>query len=485
MENHSLLALIQKTETNYKSEVTKFWTSSKKKRAHNLYQLIATAKNEAQLKRELLFKKIFLKTYSEKNDYLWRNELRVLKDELERFYIQHEHAVHVKNNPAYTDWLLVQAYDRIKFQDGIAEKAQSLQQSKDFTAAYNYALDAKMIEVINLQNVYGNFKQIIERYPQAVKECVDGLNHLVAYYQGRINLFIAQYNFIFGQHDKVHLSPLPPEYNCSLPQNPISKFYQFYADSHGDNYDVKIENLQKAITSISPIALNNKLYEYNQVLVVLSLARELSANGHYEKAHEEFVRIKQSIDEKFALFKTAFYVNYTMNLVKSKKYEEALFALDNEYTEEHPMFKNMLLQNRMVCYLNLRDTQNLSKYISSDLDSAPFPLNYMLKLIKSVYFYLVKEYDLALNIVSNLLNTKDAADRLQEYQPIAHIFKKLYTTTQKNMLLKKWKSEDVKILRTAVQEFEQTAHPEIKFVAVYQWVKTEIEQHLANSSINT
>jgi FPC/CPF motif-containing protein YcgG len=476
MENHSLVALIQKTEANYKTDVAKFWLSSNKKRPHKLYQLIATAKNEAQLNKELLFKKIFLKTYTEKNDYLWRNELRVLKEEIERFYIQHEHEVHVKNNPAYSNWLLVQAFDRIKYQDGIAEKVQDLQQSKDVTAAYHYALDAKMIEVINLQNVYGNFKQIIDKYPQALQDCIADLNNLVAFYQGRINLFIAQYNFIFGQHDKVHLSPLPPEYNCSLPQNPISKFYQFYADSHSDNYNEKIGNFEKAIASISPIAAHNKMYEYNLVLVVMSFARELSANGFFDKAHEEFIRIKSSIDTKFTLFKTAFYVNYTMNLVKNKKYEEALFVLDNEYTEEHPMFKNMLLQNRMVCYLHLRDTQNLSKYISSDLDSAPFPLNYMLKLIKSVYFYLIKDYDLALNIVSNLLNTKDAADRLQDYQPIAHIFKKLYTTTQKNILLKKWKPEDTKQLRVAIDEFEQTTQPEIKFVAVYQWAKKEIEQ---------
>lgn len=476
MENHSLLALIQKTETNYKSEVTKFWTSSKKKRAHKLYQLIATAKNEAQLKRELLFKKIFLKKYSEKNDYLWRNELRVLKDELERFYIQHEHAVHVKNNPAYTDWLLVQAYDRIKFQDGIAEKEQSLQQSKDLTAAYNYALDAKMIKVINLQNVHGNFKQIIDKYPQAIDDCVTGLNNLVAYYHGRINLFIAQYNFIFGQHDKVLLSPLPAEYLCLLPQNPICKFYQYYADSHCDDYDKRIQNLKQAIASISPIVAHNKFYEYNQVLVVISLARELSANGHYEQAHLEFIRIKQSIDEKFVQFKTAFYVNYTTNLVKSKKYQEALFTLDNEYTEEHPLFKNMLLQNRMICYLYLRDTKNLSSYISSDLDEAPFPINYMLKLIKSAYFYLNKDFDVAISIVTNLLNTKDATDRMQQYQPIAQLLQSLYTIAQKNILLKKWSPDSVKTLFSAINEFEQSAHPEIKLVAVYQWVKKEVEE---------
>jgi hypothetical protein len=476
MKNHSLVTLIQKTEANFKAEMAKFWLTSHKKKSYKLYQLIAKAKNEEQLKKDLLFKKMFLKTHTEKNDYLWRNELRELKEEIERFYIQHEHNTHLKNNPAYADWLLVQAYDRIKFQEGITEKEQALQKIKDVAVAYQYALDANLIKVINLQNVYGSFKQIIEKYPLAINECIVELNSLIAYYQGRINLYIAQYNYIFGHHDNVVLPSLPTEYRVNLPENNISKFYQYYADSHCDSYDGKIENLQAAIASILPIATHNKLYEYNQILVVTSLARELSANGYYEQAHEEFVRVKQSIDEKFVQFKTAFYVNYITNLVKSKKYEEALFVLDNEYTEEHALFKSMLLQNRLVCYLYLRDTQNLSVYISFDLDDAPFPLNYMLKLIKSAYFYLIKDYDVAITIVSNLLNTKDASDRMRQYQPIAQFFKKLYTLSQKNNLQKHWKPAEIKMLQLAIEEFEQTTHPEVKLVSVYQWLKSEIEQ---------
>ena len=106
-------------------------------------------------------------------------------------------------------------------------------------------------------------------------------------------------------------------------------------------------------------------------------------------------------------------------------YVEALKILDNEFETDNLMYKNMLLHSRLMCYLFLRDTKSLSKYITYDLDAAPFPQNYMLKVIKSAYFYLIDELDVAQNIVYNLLQTKDASDRMQLYMPIAMLYKKL------------------------------------------------------------
>jgi hypothetical protein len=156
-------------------------------------------------------------------------------------------------------------------------------------------------------------------------------------------------------------------------------------------------------------------------------------------------------------------------------YTEALYTLDHEFVTENLLYRNMLLQNRLLCYLYLRDTENLATYISYDLDSAPFPQNYMLKLIKSVYFYFVKEYDVALQIVSNLLQTKDASDRMQHYQPIALLYKKFYTTVQKNTFQKKWSATDIKSIKSEVADIENNTLNEVKLVSVFLWIKDEIE----------
>ena len=102
----------------------------KKQRLEKLYKLIITAKNAEQLDKSLLFKKIFAKTYSEKNDYLWRNEIRVLKEELESFLVEKEHEHFSKNNQAYNNWLLMHAYDRLKFSNGMDEKHEDLLKEK-------------------------------------------------------------------------------------------------------------------------------------------------------------------------------------------------------------------------------------------------------------------------------------------------------------------------------------------------------------------
>lgn len=97
----------------------------------------------------------------------------------------------------------------------------------------------------------------------------------------------------------------------------------------------------------------------------------------------------------------------------------------------------MLLQSRLLCYLFLRDSQQLEKYISYDLDAAPFPQNYVLKIIKSAYFYLIGEYETALSIINSLMQAKYATDKMHYHQPISAIYKKLYTIKQKNASQKK------------------------------------------------
>ncbi|MFN8296816.1 MAG: hypothetical protein U0T69_11510, partial [Chitinophagales bacterium] len=77
MQQHSIVLLVQKIEPLYSKEIQKHLSASKKQRTEKLYKLIVAAKNEEQLERSLLFKKIFGKSYSEKNDYLWRNEVRL------------------------------------------------------------------------------------------------------------------------------------------------------------------------------------------------------------------------------------------------------------------------------------------------------------------------------------------------------------------------------------------------------------------------
>jgi hypothetical protein len=80
----------------------------------------------------------------------------------------------------------------------------------------------------------------------------------------------------------------------------------------------------------------------------------------------------------------------------------------------------------------------------------------------------------ALQIVSNLLQTKDATDRMVYYQPIAQLYKKFYQTAQKNIALKKWAKTDIAALLNEIERIEETSLNEVKLVSVFLWIKGEI-----------
>jgi hypothetical protein len=475
MDKHPVVILSQKVASHYEKEIAKHWKSSTKKRAHKLYQLIVEAKNIHQLEKELLFKKLFTKSLTDKNDYLWRNELRVLKEELQSFLVEMEHHHNNKNNPAYTDWLLIKAYDRMRFQEGIKEQQDTMRKQSDEAASYPFTLDADVIALLNFMYAQNDMKKMLEGFPTYLAQAVESLNQLNAQYLSRLNSYIAQYNLVSEHHQnssKIEL--FNNSYSIQLPASSISNFFNHYAFSFSNTFEEKIDHLEKALIAIAPIAAYNKTYQTNETIIKISLGRELSANGFFEKAHTMLFETKALIDEKYPQYRTAFYSNYITNLTKSKRYEEALYVMDNEFETDNAYYQSMLLQNRLLCYLYLRDTKNLEKYISYDLDSAPFPINYTLKLIKSYYFYQMKEYDVALQIVSNLLQTKDATDRMVYYQPIAQLYKKFYQTAQKNITLKKWLKTDIAALLNDIERIEETSLNEVKLVSVFLWIKVEI-----------
>lgn len=483
MENHPIITLVQKIETKYPKEIILFWKASSKKRTIKFYQLISTAKNNDQLQKELLYKKLFSKSYTEKNDYLWRNEIRVLKEEIEQFLIEIEHQHISKNNETYNDWLLVQAFNRLKYSEGIDEKTELLLKQKDDFASYQFVLDACLIRLDNLRFKITDLDKRRKYYPEYIQESKAVLNDLIACYCAQLNLQMTHSNWLSYNHQMEYREALIGQnYDCTLPKNAISNFYNHlsasFTDDDSKNYQTQIENLDAALENIEPIYKNNKLLQENRVVVLMSKGRELSANGFFREADEILKSIKKDIDVLHQQQKTIFYVNYITNLVKCKMYKEALYIMEYEFSTDNLLYKNMILQNRLLCYLYLRDTENLAHYITYDLDAAPFPQNYVLKIIKSVYFYLIHEYETAISIITSLVNAKISMDKMSYHKSISILYKKLFTAAQKNILNKKMPSKEIKLLQDAIEEFEKTTPPEFKLVSIYLWLKQEIEYNL-------
>ena len=65
MKGNSIILLISKIQKIYTKEIDTYLNSTKKQRTYKFYKLIVSAKNDEQLEKSLLFRKLFNKTYSE------------------------------------------------------------------------------------------------------------------------------------------------------------------------------------------------------------------------------------------------------------------------------------------------------------------------------------------------------------------------------------------------------------------------------------
>lgn len=476
MKDHSLTALIKKLNSSFSKEVLDYVQASHKPKTEKLYKLISNAKNESQLEKSLLFKKVFEKTYSEKNDYLWRNEIRILKEVLEDFLVEQTHKKYIKSNEAYQKWLLTNAYNDLQYFNGIHKYSEQLTEDADRDASYSFVLDTQFVAMENLQHIITDTAHQMEQFPEYIEQSILSLKNIFAANAAKINLFIAQYNwFCYNYSHPQKIAPIETYFTDRLVENPLSKYYNHYAKIFTNDFNTQIENFEKAIPEIESIAEKNLLYKKNSIIIQIALARELSTNGLYKKADTIFKKVKNEIDKCFPQLRAFFYINYITNLVKNQTYQEAIYTIDHEFNSDNLLYKNMLLQNRLLCYLYLKETTLLEKYISYDLDAAPFPQNYMLKIIKSAYFYLKKDYNTALNIINSLLNSKNVAQNMQLFQPIAGIYKLTYTLAKKNSAQKKWRTNDIATLKQACIDFEQSSTNDLKSISIYSWIKAEIE----------
>lgn len=88
MNCQTIFILAKQLNIKFPKEILENLKVSKKPKTEKLFKLIINAKNEHQLDKEILFSKIFGKAYREKNDYLWRNEIRIFKEVIEEFLIE-------------------------------------------------------------------------------------------------------------------------------------------------------------------------------------------------------------------------------------------------------------------------------------------------------------------------------------------------------------------------------------------------------------
>ena len=79
-----------------------------------LFKCLINTKNDVEISKSEIFLKLFKKKWTKENDFLLRNELKLLKDKIEEIYIQEETKELPEN---YINQLKLKLYHQLKITD--------------------------------------------------------------------------------------------------------------------------------------------------------------------------------------------------------------------------------------------------------------------------------------------------------------------------------------------------------------------------------
>ena len=79
-----------------------------------LFKYLSSTKNDEEISKSVIFLKLFQKKWTKENDYLLRNELKLLKDKIEEIYMQQQLS---KLPEKYKNQLKLKLYQQLKITD--------------------------------------------------------------------------------------------------------------------------------------------------------------------------------------------------------------------------------------------------------------------------------------------------------------------------------------------------------------------------------
>lgn len=400
--------------------------SHKRKQLYILWKNLNTKKSNSEV-----FEQTFGKKHTDANDYLLRNELRLLRAELRDFIANTQ----FEQMPANDKW---EHYLQMLLNHGattLFEKEYS-KQLRNAEATGNHA---QIVRLVHLHTQYTNkylprnakvYKQQLlqqELLKDALsKQFVEGYRHSEAEV-GRIDRSLLA-------HDTAHNVSRPTEQIAIQPssvETHLARYYYVKALSYSVQSEDKVAKLNEAISLLGNVhkSLIDHRYEYG--LLYSNLGVELFLRNQFNQAIPALAQAIAHTNTNtphypFILF------NYCSALLKCDKYKQAIEIL--EENERHwKKVPNIAFRVRcltvatLICLGRLKEAK--SSIPQSFNEGTKDDICY-LRLCLAIIFYKRNDIELAITEVDNLRRVANEPPALEYIQRTTSYFKRFLTLSE-------------------------------------------------------
>ncbi|HQV78013.1 MAG TPA: hypothetical protein PLJ42_04805 [Chitinophagales bacterium] len=439
-----------------------------------LFKYLSSTKNDEEISKSVIFLKLFQKKWTKENDYLLRNELKLLKDKIEEIYMQQQLS---KLPEKYKNQLKLKLYQQLKITDEyqsvfnkiINYNAQQheLQNTLENSFAYadfirlnspNYAERLKLMQA-NQQLFESTLQQYISE--QYSKLCL--LKSHVLFQQKQSDNQLVKINF---DYDILKI-------DTNQYRTIFTDYHIAYANAYR-NYDTStIEEWENVYALLQQISTINNYVQNEYCFTLGNLATICSIRTNYEKADVYFSILFKEIPVEITQQNIALTLNYITNLNKLKQYhkckeemQQAIRVFGNKI-KTFSQFKTQEIVT--ACYLN--EVEKLGTLLAIDFETLqPFERIFY-RLFYCIYFLMKDEFDLAFTEIQNLQRSKLMNEIDAHFNEITQFMFVCIKHITANGWQKKFPEKANKEIKTANHKIVQANIPMFLNYTPYVWMK--------------
>lgn len=416
MTRNKALEIIKVLSKKEDKKVKLMIKNHKRKNLFPLYILLKKYENSTEAPNiEFLFEKIYKEKYTREKDYLIRNELRLLSNELSEFIVQETiNQQFEKEKLEQTYYFLKGLYDRNETELLPIELKKAIKKATD---TEQYHLKAKFL-LLQVKLLVSKKGVSLDQYEQLFNDINDGSKHLkMAFLKD-----LSDYEITRAYIEKIlrllqrNTTPVAP-YNEDVLnketylelRNSYLHFLQLKVNSYSLSGLEKVKLVETMLPLIEDIKhpdLNKaveKLYAYIQI------GTEYLIQGQFIKSIQAYEQIMDKLDVLDDPVKIASIYNYVSALTKNKQYQTAIAVINNANKYEtiggFPIFRLGLIRSMCYCFLN--DIPNAEAALPTEVNKNMQEDYFYHRLLTAIIFYCNKQYELAYNEAKNLVGTID------------------------------------------------------------------------------
>lgn len=375
-----------------------------------------------------LYRSVFGKQRTPANDFLLRNELRLLNRKLEIFFAMQQVGRAKDPFESEKSWLFLNALlDRSSyalFEKEWMREFRRCEEEGDIASLLrlaelhlDYSVRHRRISPSGLAGLLSELERI-ELLSRRLQE------HRIA----RTRLYRAQLARQRSESDRsVPLEEIPsPHFSISPENDPFLGYAESARKAYLSRGEETIAYMQDALSFLEKCLPGELDIRRARTQLRAQIALEYFLRGQYAEADRYYKALlpdAPAVNDPMRL--ASLYLNYISNLVRMEKFADALrfIAASEKNFAPFPEFRQRIASLAAMCCIYTGKIREAKAFISAEIAEAKQDTLVYLRLALAIVFYLQKKYELAVRELGNLQHSlRQAETRFARYAQIARLF---------------------------------------------------------------